>query len=137
MPSTASRLICTPPGHIHDVWMHAKGRIKCAIEQTGLSDFADVEADVLRGGQLLWLAWNGETIEAAATTQITTVGAKRVCVLTACAGEHRERWLPLFSHIERYAKGERCSIMRVFGRRGWERVLDGYEVTNVVLEKEL
>ena len=136
MPSTVE-LVCVEPDRIHDIWGHARERIRCAMEQTGLSDFADVEADVLRGGQLLWLAWNGETIEAAATTQLTSVGARKVCTLTACAGERRERWLPLFSHIERYAKAEQCSIMRVFGRRGWERVLDGYEVTNVVLEKEL
>ena len=136
MPSAAS-LVVVGPDRIHDIWAHARERIKCAIEKTGLSDFADVEADVLRGGQLLWLAWNGETIEAAATTQLTQVGQRKVCTVTACAGEHRERWLPLFSHIERYAKAEGCATMRIWGRRGWERILHGYEVSNVILEKEL
>ena len=136
MPSTAE-LICVDPALIHDVWAHARGRIQSAIEQTGLSDFGEVEKDILRGGQLLWLAWNGEAIEAAATTQLTRIGDRKVCTLTACAGEHRERWLPLFGTIEAYAKAEGCAVMRVFGRKGWSRVLDGYRVEHVVLEKEL
>jgi hypothetical protein len=136
MPSTVE-LVCVAPDRIHDIWSHAAPRIRSAIERTGLSDFAELEQDVLRGGQLLWLAWDGETIEAAATTHLTMVGPRKVCVITSCAGEHKERWLPLLSHIERYAKAEGCAIMRIFGRHGWQRVLSGYEVSNVVMDKEL
>jgi hypothetical protein len=57
--------------------------------------------------------------------------------LTACAGHQRERWLPLFKKIEDYAEDEGCSTMRIYGRRGWERVLDGYRAEYVILEKAL
>jgi hypothetical protein len=48
-----------------------------------------------------------------------------------------ERWLPLFSKIEDYAKAEKCRCMRVVGRPGWERVLSGYRKEFVILEKAL
>jgi hypothetical protein len=126
-------LVCVDPTRIDEIWPHAKHLIKAAIEATELSDFRDIERAVLDGDQLLWLAWNGQAIEAAATTQLL----KGVCVLTACSGHHRERWLPLFARIEQYAKNEGCKVMRIYGRRGWERVLDGYKVEHVILEKAL
>lgn len=131
MQSTAD-LVCVDPEQIFEFWPHARGLIQSAIEATNLSDFKDIEDQVLSGDQLLWLAWSGK-IEAAATTHLS----RGVCTLTACAGHHRERWMPLFSKIEEYAKNENCSTMRIFGRRGWERVLTGYHVEHVVLEKVL
>jgi hypothetical protein len=135
MPSSA-KLICVDPSRIGEVWPHVRERLRAAIDRTELSSFDDLEADVISGMQLVWLAWDGSEIMAAATTQLVKPRDK-VCVLTACAGHDRERWLPLFAMIEKYAKDEGCSTMRIFGRKGWERVLDGYRVEHVVLEKAL
>ena len=106
--------------------------IKAAIDRTDLSSFDNLESDVLEGRQLLWLAWS-DRIEAAATTRLSP----GVCTLTACSGENRDRWLPLFRQIEDYARAEGAMKMRLFGRKGWQRVLDGYHVEHVVLEKAL
>lgn len=125
-------LICVDPKEVTLVWEYAGGMIRAAIERTNLSDFADIEKDVLEGNQLLWLAIS-DRIEAAATTHLS----RKVCTLTACSGHQRERWLPLFARIEKYAKDEGCHTMRLYGRKGWERVLDGYRVEHVVLEKSL
>ena len=135
MPSSAD-LICVDPKRVHEVWPHAKDLIRKAIERTNLSAFEDIEYDVLSGDQLLWLAWDGKAILAAATTQIVKP-CDKVCILTACAGSDRERWLPLFAQIEKYATDEGCSSIRIFGRRGWERVLIGYRVKHIILEKAL
>ena len=113
------------------IWPYAGPMIRTAIDRTGLSDFADIEKDVLAGDQLLWLAVS-DHIEAAATTHLS----RGVCTVTACSGHQMERWLPLFSRIEKYAKDEGCK-MRIYGRPGWQRVLDGYKVEHVVLEKDL
>lgn len=125
-------LICVDPARIAEFWPYASGLIKAAIDATNLSDFEEIEKQVLAGEQLLWLAWSGR-IEAAATTHLS----RDVCTLTACSGHQRERWLPLFEKIENYAKAEGALVMRIFGRKGWERVLDGYRVQHVVLEKDL
>ncbi len=125
-------LLCVDPKEIFPIWQYAGPMIRAAIERTNLSDFADIEKDVLSGNQLLWLAIS-DHIEAAATTHLS----RNVCTLTACSGHQRERWLPLFARIEKYAKDEGCHTMRIYGRKGWERVLDGYKPEFVILEKAL
>ena len=127
-------LICVDPEKVFDFWPHARPLIKAALERTRLSNIEDIEADVLDGKQLLWLAWS-DHIEAAATTHLVKTAGRPVCILTACSGHHRERWLPLFAKIEKYAKDEGARCMRIYGRKGWERVLDGYRVEHVILEK--
>lgn len=130
-------LVCVPPDRVNEFWPYTRHLILSAIRRTGLSDPADVEMDVLNGDQLLWFAWSGNTIEAAATTQLTTIKDKQVCTLTACGGSDMRRWLPLFSQIEQYAKNEGCCCVRIYGRRGWQRVLEGYQPKHVVLERAL
>lgn len=125
-------LLCVNPADVHKTWPLARDLIRAAIERTGLSDFSDIEKAVLAGDQLLWLAIS-DHIEAAATTHLS----RGVCTLIACSGHQRERWLPLFSRIEKYAKDEGCSTMRIWGRPGWQRVLDGYRIQHVCLEKDL
>lgn len=125
-------LCCVDPKDVEQVWPYAGGMIRAAVEATNLVDFEDIENDVFEGRQLLWLAVS-DHIEAAATTYIT---GKR-CTLSACSGHSRDRWLPLFKHIEKYAKDAGCTAMRVCGRPGWERVLDGYRKEFVILEKAL
>src|SRR4051812_6979599 len=125
-------LLCVSPHDVVKVWPLASGLIRAAIERTDLSDFADIEKDVLAGDQLLWLAIS-DHVEAAATTHLS----RGVCTLVACSGHERERWLPLFATIEKYAKNEGCHTMRLYGRKGWERVLNGYRAEHVILEKAL
>jgi hypothetical protein len=125
-------LLCVDPKEVDQIWPYAGGMIRAAIERTNLSDFADIEKQVLAGEQLLWLAVS-DHIEAAATTHLS----RNVCTLTACSGHQRERWLPLFKKIEQYAVAEGCETMRIFGRKGWERILDGYRAEYVILEKQL
>ena len=125
-------LLCVNPHDIEKTWPLAKDLIRAAIERTGLSDFADIEKSVLAGDQLLWLAIS-DHIEAAATTR----KADNICTIVSCSGHQRERWLPLFATIEKYAKDEGCKAIRIYGRKGWERVLDGYRAEYVILEKQL
>jgi hypothetical protein len=129
-------LICIDPARIDDMWPHVRDKIRAAVERTGLSSFADIESDVLTGMQLCWIAWDGKEILAAATTRLIKPYDK-VCELTACSGYQMAQWLPLLRQIEAYARAEGCRKMRILGRKGWERVLDGYHVEHVILEKGL
>ncbi len=83
------------------------------------------------------MAWNGRAIESAAATILINSEAGKVCIITVCAGSNMERWLPLIGQIETYAKREGCARVRIYGRRGWLRVLDGYEQKHVIMDKEL
>lgn len=137
MPSASPDLVCIDPVRIDEFWPHVKHFIRAAIERTELNSFDEIERAVLNGKQLLWLAWNGHSIDAAACTELARVGHKTICTLTACAGYQRDRWLPLFEQIEQYARNEGAATMRIIGRKGWQRVLDGYHVEHVILEKTL
>ena len=129
-------LVCVDPKLVDQFWPHASKLIQTAVERTGLCEFEDIESQVLSGSQLLWLAWSG-SIEAAATTELVEISGHLVCVLTACGGHQRERWLPLLAKIEQFAKDEGCKCLRIFGRKGWERVLNDYRVEHIILEKQL
>jgi hypothetical protein len=114
----AIELLCIEPGYItRQIWPTARDMIRRAIERTNLSDFEAVERDVLQGRALLWLAWNGERIEAACTTELTIAQGRKACVVVACSGKNHRRWLPLLAKIEDYARAENCACMRVIGRK--------------------
>lgn len=131
MPSSAE-LVCVDPKMILGFWPSARALIKAAIEATDLSSFEDTERQVLSGEQLLWIAWSGK-IEAAATTHLSN----NVCTIVACSGHERERWLSFQEQIEAYAKAEGCERIRIYGRKGWERVLKDFHVAHVILEKAI
>jgi hypothetical protein len=122
---------------VQEVWPHVALLLHRAITKTGLSSFAEIERDILSGTALLWLAWNGAGIEAAASTSLELTDAGKVCVITACAGVDAARWLPLIAGIEDYARAEGCQCVRIIGRRGWARVLRGYKQTYAIIDKQL
>ena len=41
------------------------------------------------------------------------------------------------NEIEAYAKAEGCACVRIYGRKGWARVLKDYQVEQIVLERQL
>lgn len=132
-----AELVCVPPDRITEFWPLASHLIRSAMERGGLGDFESVEQSTLAGGALLWLAWDGKTILSAAVTELTKLNGHLFCTIVGCAGEQRDDWLPLIAGLETYARNEGCKAMRIWGRKGWARVLPGYAVARVQLEKEL
>lgn len=129
-------LICVDPKTVDQIWPQARDLIRAAIEHTDLSEFSEIEADVLNGDQLLWLAIS-DRIEAAATTHLIKTRGKPVLIITACSGYQMERWLPLLTRIEHYARAEGARCVRIYGRKGWERALKDYRTEYVIMEKAL
>jgi hypothetical protein len=131
------RLVAIPPADAHEVWPHVAALVKAAMEKGRLSNYTEVEQAVRSGAALLWLAWEGETIKAAAVTEIGEANAEKFCTIVACGGHDRGQWLHLLEGLEGHAKAEGCAGMRVYGRRGWGKLLKDYRVTRLVLEKTL
>ncbi len=134
---SSTELICVDPARVNDIWPRVAPLLQRATKRTGLSAFSEIEHNILNGDELLWVAWDGSTIEAAASTSLQQTDAGKVCVITACAGANMARWLPLIRGIEAYAKQEGCRCIRIFGRKGWLRVLQGYRQTHAVIDKRL
>jgi hypothetical protein len=135
MPSRAE-LICVDPAQVGHFWPHVEPLLRPAIESQRLGSFEDIEESILCGCGLVWIAWD-EKIKAAASTTLQRINGELICVLTACGGEDMKSWLPLIAKIEEYAKAEGCQSLRIYGREGWLRALDGYRKMAVVIEKEL
>jgi hypothetical protein len=131
------QLICVDPAQVHEFWPHVAALIKAAMEKGRLSSYADVEHAVRNGNALLWLAWNGEKIKAAAVTELGQANGEKFCTVVACGGHDRAQWLPLLAGLEAYGKREGCAAMRIYGRRGWLKLLTDYRTARVLLEKEL
>lgn len=129
--------ICIDPKQVHEFWPHVSPLLQAACRRTGLNAFVDIEADILSGRSLLWLAWNGQAIEAAAATILINSEVGKVCIITVCGGSEMRRWLRLIEEIENFARDEGCTRVRIFGRKGWLRVLDGYEAKHIIMDKEL
>lgn len=132
MPSSVDA-VCVDPKEIDKIWPKVSPLIGRAIDKVQFSDFETVERDVLLGGSLVWLAWDGEKILAAAVTQITG----DVCEIVACGGSGLRRWQDLIGKLEDYARAEGCTRMRIIGRKGWARRLKDYWSPCVVLERHL
>ena len=131
-----TELIAVDPAQVGHFWPHVEPLLRPAIEKVGLSNFEDIEGEILAGCGLVWIAWD-EKIVAAASTTLQRIGSDKICVLTACGGEGMHEWLPLLTKIEDYAKDEGCKSLRIFGRRGWLRVLEDYREMAIVIEKDL
>jgi|KBSSwiStaDraftv2_1062776.scaffolds.fasta_scaffold68511_5 hypothetical protein len=127
-----AELLCVDPAVIHKIWPHVREMIFSASGRTGLSNPEDTEFELLRGEQLLWLAWDGEKIKAALSTRL----ANGVCSITACGGKDMKSWVGLFPQLESFARNEGCSL-RISGRIGWARVLKkyGFKMKYAILER--
>lgn len=130
-----AKAICVDPKEINRIWFQVSHWIKLAMERGDLGRFESVEADVLNGHALLWLSWNGQSIEAACVTKLDVTESTKACVIVACGGAGR--WSSLITDIERYAQAEGCGAVRIYGRPGWARVLPGYRVAKIVLERRM
>lgn len=132
-----TELICVDPNRVREIWPCVAPLLREATARTGLSAFSEIERDILSGAALVWIAWDGSAIAAAASTSLQRTDVGKVCVITACAGAKMARWLPLIRIIEAYARDEGCGCVRIFGRKGWTRVLEGYRQSHAVIDKSL
>ena len=98
----------------------------------GQMNFNDV-LDYIKSGEFQF--WSSEN-----SCVITTIDVfpqiKQLTVVIG-AGDLNEIDDVIRPVVETWAKQIKCDVMLIMGRPGWERALDGYKRTAVVLEKKL
>jgi hypothetical protein len=129
--------VCVDPVRVHELWPAVAPMIREAMTHADLNDYAVVEHAVRNGSSLLWLAWDGREIKGAAITSLSIANGHKFCTIVACGGRDAEQWLGLIADLEQFGRAEGCRSMRIYGRKGWQKVLDGYRPIAVILEKEL
>jgi hypothetical protein len=131
-------IYCVEPKMIEHVWPLVEPMLASAFErQRSDSTLAAIEYDLRHALQLLWIASNGAAIVAAATTELCLVPAGKICSITAAAGVNTRLWDQFMPMVERYARAEGCSSLRVSGRPGWKRVLRDFDEPWITLNKDL
>lgn len=124
--------VCVEPKRIPEVWPHFKHYIEAAVNKIGVTSFRSVENEVFAGRNLLWLAYDGKTVHAAAVTEL----GDGFCTIVACGGKNLKLFLPCMESLEAFARDEKCKGVRVIGRQGWVRVLKNYKTKAIFLERE-
>lgn len=130
-----SDLVCVDPSRIDEFWPHVKPMLQAATEQCGDWSLLDIRA-ALDSFALLWIACSDAGIEAAAVTQLIQTKNGLACHAVACGGSG-EQWVQHLAEIEKYAKEEGCSVIRIEGREGWRRVFKDYKLAWITLEKRI
>lgn len=120
------------------LWPHVRAMVGKAPAKTNMGSLTELDTDVLSGQALLWIVHSDDHgIEAATVTRLDQTEHSKVCTILACGGEKRSRWLHLLAGIEDYARAESCDGVRLYGRRGWKRVLPDYREIGIVMERKL
>ena len=127
------------PGTAVQVWPRVSDMIDAGLSVCDEVMPDDILDRIASGKMLLWIAIeeaNGIII-AAMTTQLVRQRSGLVCWMCQCGGERMHDWSRFHVKIEEYAKVEGCVKVVLEGREAWKRVLEGYSVRSVRLEKVL
>lgn len=127
------------PDTAFEIWPRVSDMIDIGYAVGGDFMPKDMLEQIRYGKVLLWAAidqGDGEIV-AAMTTELVPMRAGLVCWMCQCGGSRMGEWWQFHKKIEEYAKAEGCVKVILRGRRGWERVLDGYKLRTVTLEKVL
>jgi len=120
-----------------DVW----DKVQHQIEKTNDAVLNDEDVlGFLQSGQWrLWVAIENGIVVAAMTVEFFYYPRDKVCRVVTMGGERMKEWLTsdTIQKFEDWAKEEGCSYIDVFGRRGWKKVLPGYEEDCVLLRKAI
>jgi hypothetical protein len=94
--------------------------------------YRHIRAMMAEGLAQRWKAEDGSVV----VTELLQDPAGRYCLIWLAEGDIRSL-LELHETILEWAKAEGCNRIRVGGRRGWGRVLEGYHEISAVFERSL
>lgn len=105
---------------------------RALAEGYGQLNYDDIVQGINRGEYQFWTASNSCVI-----TTIDIFPRLKQLTIIIGAGDLEEIDAVIRPVIETWAKSIGCEALIIFGRPGWQRALEGYKRTAVVLEKRL
>lgn len=119
-------------------WNLIAKALEPALEHS-LYDLQAIYDMILEDHAVVWMVTEDYTINGYAVTIMRDWPKGRVFTILLLAGSQIERWFPLWSHFEDYAKNYGCDMMTITGRPGWDRVLksQGFNSKQVVMTRTL
>ena len=139
-------LVKVPTKELDKVWGLIKKDITQSLLFSGQLSNAEFVLKTAKEGKFqIWILWdklqkiNVEKYFGVVITEIIEKPLGKVCHIFMMTGRQRHKWQYLVKDIEKFAKEEKCSMMELITRPGWQKVLNqfGYKRTHVVLEKQI
>ena len=139
-------LVRIPTKELDKVWGLIEKDIRKALLFSGqLSDSEFVLKTAKEGKFQIWILWDKvqktsvEKYFGVVITEIVEKPLGKVCHIFMMTGRQRHKWQYLIKDIEKFAQEEKCSVMELIARPGWQKILNqfGYKRTHVVLEKQI
>jgi hypothetical protein len=105
------------------------------LERLGHLGADELRDDLKERKRQLWGYHEDGCVLGIAITRVTPT----TCEIVGAAGTSTARGQiqELYEHIERWARENGRSRMRVIGRKGWLRAIAGFTQTGIVMEKDL
>lgn len=130
-------VFCLGSEQIDSLWPEFGHHIERLERETGLLA-SQIRDDLKVAKQQLW-GFQTEVITGVAITNVYKTARGSVCeIYGACGTESAPGQIDaIYEAIEKWANDIGCTRMRVLGRKGWKRRLNGYRETGIILEKEL
>lgn len=103
------------------------------FERCGEINVEEARADLLSARKQLW----GYQKDRVAGVCLTRIAGETCEICGAVGSASKDEIKEVYVAIERWAREIGCTRMKVAGRRGWLRVLEGFKQTGIIAEKEL
>lgn len=138
--SSAADLVCVDQDNLYHVWDIVQPLLKDAsLASREKWTVADALRRLQNNEAQLWvILWRGSII-AAVLTELVDLDNCKVCKIVCCAGHDIRRWVDHNQTIEQWAKEQGCRAMYFNAHPVIAKLLSrrGYDMTHIVLEKEL
>ncbi len=126
--------------HVDEAWPDVAPIIEKAIQYTdGKYNLDDILKGVKSRELQLWTASREEKVTSAMVTKIVQYPQAKTLLMMIYAGEHTRNMTQFLQPIYAWAKELGCTDVNIYGRAGWERVLNdqGYKKVFTVLGMKL
>jgi hypothetical protein len=122
-------------------WQPLRLLLWAAIDRSnGEADPDATLIDVVRGRAQLWGVRKHEEIQGVVVTKVLRFpSGKKTLLIELAAGNDLtfDEMRGIMGRLEHYGRVMECEAVRIYGRQGWAKVLEGYGQPFTVLEKEL
>jgi hypothetical protein len=123
---------------IDRVWPIVQNNIEEAVKTArGKYTVEDLHQELKDRDCQLWI-YRSPTARGVFVTQIHSYKRQKVCGIRIATGHNYQEWMDEgMSILEAWAKEQGCDAIELIARPGWSRILKGYDLTHVYLEKNL
>lgn len=127
------------PNEIAPVWKAARELILSSLNGTEITE-KDLLDSVLADIHQMWVDFEGSDIKAVGFTQLVNFSQGKMCEVVAAAAEggQLDNMLEHLEEMSLWARGQGCTYMQIWGRKGWEKVLsEDWKATRVLFLRDL